>query len=652
MKEEILNQENEQEKENNENIILNDNQLKQDQKQEVKPEEVQKEEEIQALNVNELEKEKNQAEADRRRQQQQIQRRREEEERNRRNQMQANQMQANLMQNQMQNQPQNQMQQGMAQPNMAQPAINMGQININPNLVAVGSQIQGLQTQMLMMQQNLASFDQQLMNLKQMEQMVKEEEKAKLQQQQQQTQQQKEIVSKQLEAARQEVSRLQVAQQKMMQDMQMNQALQNQQNQQQMQQNQPGPRPKPQKRQIPTTPLSAEEIRKKLQADILDAEKKAKDASSGKNSKKIMPGGIQAKYYYAAIRDYHKDLLKKISELPNENLQKKYYSAYFNQDMANRYIRSRAKDPTYRHMVDTYKPKQVMEAYNKYSYDRKHPHDFGYEPFVKDEKGFNHVQEFHPFKTDNYLYRADTYNEDSAWEQFRQKVINFNGHVEDRFGDNINNFSKEAILQKADILSQEADGVINAYKGDWRGRGKPYVEEARNIKAYVNDIKTYGYEAANLRQTLREKVKAAEGIQAGFENAQEVADALVAKQLLGNTEKSKEFWNQFGNQNVAADIKYATVVNNIEKMRRDVMTDPLFSHRLRENMKMEDFTAKYSNDLHYRNKLNKEAQAKEIKRQKDADKVFKERRKKAQSKQNKKLEEEQKNIRKLNALGK
>ncbi|MBO4336922.1 MAG: hypothetical protein J5842_02465, partial [Lachnospiraceae bacterium] len=366
-------------------------------------------------------------------------------------------------------------------------------------------QIKQMQQQMQMMQQTIQLQQTQLMQTQQMQQQREQEELKQNQQQQLMNQQKYQQQQRQLFAQR----------------------VQHKDQRQQAHRN---------------TVRNADDIVNKLQADVLTYEKMAKDAKRGKYDKARMPQGMRPKYFYAAVRDYHKDLLKKINALPNDELKKKYYAKYYNQDAMERYVRFRAGDPAYRHMVDNYKSATVLDAYEKLNKARKKPPEFGYPEYKEVSKGVNPAAEYGKITTDNYMYQDGTYYVGTAWDDYRREALEYNRMIDNRRQKGNEEVTQEQIKEKADKLLEKADHVIETYKDD--SRSKDFVKEAKDIKAYLEDVKEYGPDAANLRRVCRNKIEAAKDLKAGYENAAEAADSIVAKKLLGNSAQAQKFWNQ------------------------------------------------------------------------------------------------------------
>ncbi|MCR5419094.1 MAG: hypothetical protein K6E84_09290 [Lachnospiraceae bacterium] len=465
-----------------------------------------------------------------------------------------------------------------------------------------------------------------------------------MQQQMMQMQQTIQMQQMQLAGVQPQQMQPQQMQQPNMQNMQMPQ-----QQQQMMQQNQQNPQMQPRRQKNPaaiTDPMDT--IRRKLQHESLRYEKIAKDATGKDYAKKRVPGNVGAKYYYAAVRDYHKDILKKMKSLPTEELQKKYYAKYYNQETINSYVLSRAKDPVYRHMVDTYKQSQVMESYEKFRHDRRHPADFGYAPYGKDAQTGN-ARAYQGFNTKSYLYEKEGTGKDSVWEEFRQEMEKYNELCLKQGTEAV---TPGMVQDQAERLREKADLAILTYDGDWRGRGKPFVAEAKKVKTYLDEVDEYGPEAAALRRTCREKIEKGENLKAGLKNQQEAADYLVAKKLMNpKNPHAKQFWDQFKAETDDPEMRYGKAVSKIDNLRSQTLRDPAFSVALQSNSSMKSFEKTYNQMVQERGVKEIGRRDKEVYRQHLADETIRKREQKEREKEESTRKSERKKLDQLKSLG-
>ena len=399
---------------------------------------------------------------------------------------------------------------------------------------------------------------------------------------------------------------------------------------------------------------NADEIKSKLQADTLKFEETARKAKKGKYDKKMTPHGMKPKYYYAAVRDYHKDLMKKIDSLSTPELKQKYYEKYYNQQTMDRYVRARANNPVYKQMVDKYSSKKVLDAYEKFNKIRKNPPEFGFPTDTEMAKGVIPAGEHIQIATNSFVYQDNGYGADTAWEQFRKETLEYNKLINERHAKGDDGATTEQIKEKAEALMEKAQEVEEAYGGDWRGRGDDFVKEAKNVKEYLNDVEEYGPYAANLRRTMREKIESAKDLNGGYENQMEAADLMVSKKFLAKNAYSKQFWDQFKEQEGGPDPKetYEKAVKQIDGFRKQVLGDPAFNVCLSQNYNMKDFEKTYNTMVRNRNIQEGKYQQNEAKRRASAGDEFKKRQAKQKAKEEKELKSQQDKIRKLKGLGK
>ncbi len=399
---------------------------------------------------------------------------------------------------------------------------------------------------------------------------------------------------------------------------------------------------------------NADDIRLKLQADIVKFEETAKKAKSGKYDKQVTPGGMKPKYYYAAVRDYHKDLMKKINALPSDELKKKYYQKYYNQETMDKYVRFRVKDPVYRNMVDKYSSKKVLDSYEKFSKIRKKPTEFGFIESGEMSKGVVPAAEHVQIDTKSFVYDDNEYEAGSAWEKFRKEALEYNKLINERHAKGDEGATADAIKDKADSLFEKAEAVKDAYGKDWRGRGADFVQEAGKVQEYLEDVEKYGPYAANLRKTLREKVEAGKGLDGGYDNQLELADMIVAKKFLADTPYTKQYWNQFKQQEGGPDPKetYEKATKQIETARKQVLGDPAFNVCLSQNYPAKNFEKNYNTMVRDRGVKEIMYKDREAYRRAQASQEFKKRAKKQREKENKEYKSNQEKVKKLKSLGK
>ena len=390
--------------------------------------------------------------------------------------------------------------------------------------------------------------------------------------------------------------------------------------------------------------MNAEQIENLLEAKIQKAEEIARKAAKGKYSGKMLPNGMEPKYFYAAVRDYHKDMAEKISRIQDPKKKEEYFANYFNRKVMSSYVNFRAKDPVYRRMVDKYKAKDVMSEYQKSRFARtekgiKEAGPLGSGRYLKENAGF-----IHGFNTDSVVY-SEGAGMSEAFQDFASEVKRFNSIVDSRQRLGEKGYGVPEGRTPYGKLEQYANDVIE------EGKDNPEMEEqvaeARKVLNYVNDLKKFGTVGANLRRDMRDAIEDGKFMKADYTYPAQAADYLIAKEMMNEKNpKAKEYWDKFPKGEEA--FKHLDgVQNSIEQYRQGFITGPAFNTVLlnQEGKSLDEFTAGYrkaeGKEIDRLKKMNKEV---EKQRQKQIAKMQKEaeKQKKAEAKKMAALKKENK----------
>ncbi len=359
------------------------------------------------------------------------------------------------------------------------------------------------------------------------------------------------------------------------------------------------------------TMLNVARINKMLENKIAKAEEIARKAAKGKYSGKMMPNGMEPRYFYAAVRDYHKDMAEKISRIQDPKKKEEYFANYYNRKCMTSYVNFRAKDPVYRRMVDKYKAGDVMSEYQKARFARtekgiKEAGPLGSGRYLKENAGF-----IHGFNMNGPLYDPEEM-ESLKFKEFAEELKRFNQTAQARrkMGE------KGHGLPEMPLDELEKKGKAVLAEGKDNPEMAEQVAQANKVLTYINDLRKYGTVGANLRRDMRDALEDGKNMKVDYTYPAAAADYLIAREMLNDKNpKTREWWDNFPKGEEALKNMDA-VQKNIDQYRTAFITGPVFNTVLleQEGKKMEDFTKGYraseGKEVDRLNKLNKENEKK------------------------------------------
>ena len=438
----------------------------------------------------------------------------------------------------------------------------------------------------------------------------------------------KEKADPSLEMMRKQMEMMQAQMQQMQQMMQQMQQTQNRSLQMENQRRQEKEQKKEEKSR-----KNAKQIEEQLADRIKRHERNAAKAAKGKYQGKRMPSGMEPKYYYAAVRDFHKEMAEKIGKIQDPKKREEYYAAYYTQKRMNAYVNFRAKDPVYCRMVDKYKSGDVLANYQKARLARSEKGIKNMPPIGGGFSAGGEADKLHGFDTSSKLYTGAK-NEDQVWKDFTEQMRRFNEQSASLAAEGKS--SEREITELAYRIIDKTQAVLGKYEGN--SKYDAYMQEAKKVKDYAQDVLDYGTVGANLRRDYRETIEQAKNQKVDYRDPAKAADLVLAKYMMGDSPKAKEYWEKFPSHEEGI-AKQDAILGNVAKNRASLVTDPTFNKVLlnKENASLDDFAKAFPKEADKEAKRLSAVREKELKeREKETRRLLKQEEKKQREAEKKK----------------
>jgi hypothetical protein len=340
--------------------------------------------------------------------------------------------------------------------------------------------------------------------------------------------------------------------------------------------------------------LNADQIDELLAERIERHEKRAEKAAKGKYDGKVMLNGMQPKYYYAAVRDFHKDMQEKIGRINDPKKREQYFAQYYNQKRMMAYVKHRATDPVYQRMVDKLKADKVLDTYEKARYARSPKGIKNMKPFGRGYGADGEVDRIHAIDTDRELFQNGK-NEKKDWKDFKDAVQKYNEKIDALAKEG--KYNGDEARQAAIEFNNVAHNYILENMGD-KSQAE-YVKEAKAMRQYTLDVFNESIAYANLRYDCRAVVEDAaknKKTKLDYTDPLAAADLIIAKNMLSDNPNAKKFWESIPNDEQITPEYTKSAVKNFQKAREDVITNPFFNMTLldKQGKSLNDFPADYN----------------------------------------------------------
>ncbi len=401
----------------------------------------------------------------------------------------------------------------------------------------------------------------------------------------------------------------------------------------------------PEKKKKPR--LDSIQIEELLEERVARHIKRAEDAAKGKYNGKVMPNGMQPKYYFAAVRDFHKDMQEKIGKINDPKKREQYFAQYYNQNRMAAYVKHRATDPVYQRMVDKLKADKVLETYQKARYERSPKGIKNMRPFGRGYSADGEISKIHAIDTDRKLFQSDN-NQNPEWLAFKNAVKEYNEKV-----DKLTKEGKAGGDEAREAL-KALDQKRGEYIGKWgedKGQDQ-YVREAIAMTRYTKEAYEKGIVYANVRHDCRCVIDdAAKDKKAKLDYADPLAaaDLIIAKKMMSDNVSANRFWDSLQpDPKIKPDEQTwnrlgQSAVKNFQKARTDMITSPFYNMSLldKHGKALNDFPTEYDKVATKQIEKIKKAQLQsEKQKQKELQKLLKKQEKERKAAEKKKQKEE------------